>query len=157
MKEIIEEILGNYAFPEGVAWKRCRFGSGEVIIKKGEIGRSLFFIEEGTVRVLGEGELNENRKISPGLCDLSQGAVFGDICLYGSHVRTASIATVSDVRLVEIDSEMLSSYLDNHPTQGYLFLKALFGIMVNRLELANHRIEYLLAWGIKVHDIDKYL
>ena len=29
--------------------------------------------------------------------------------------------------------------------------------MAKRLELANERIDKLLAWGIKAHDIDKYL
>jgi CRP/FNR family transcriptional regulator, cyclic AMP receptor protein len=157
MINIFSEILKNPLFPEGTAWQRRRFSTGEMIVHKGEIGKTLFFVEEGDVRVLGGAELEGNRKISPGLCDLKPGAIFGDVCLYGSHQRSASVMALSDVCVIEIDSGKLSKYLDDHPAQGYPFLKALFQIMSERLALANDRIEYLLAWGIKAHDIDKYL
>lgn len=157
MKELFNDILKNPLFPEGSAWCRRRFKAGEMIVQKGEIGKTLFFVEEGDVRVLGDAELEGNRKISPGLCDLQTGAIFGDVCLYGSHQRSASVMALGDVCVLEIDSAMLSVYLDEHPEQGYPFLKALFQIMSKRLALANDRIEYLLAWGIKAHDIDKYL
>jgi CRP/FNR family cyclic AMP-dependent transcriptional regulator len=157
MKDIFGDVLANAKFQEGVGWRRFSLKSGEMIIRKGEEGRTLFFVEEGAVRVLGGAELEGNRRISPGLCDLGEGSVFGDVCLYGLRERTASVAALTDVRLLEIRSDMLSVYLDDHPVQGYLFLKALFQIMSNRFELANERIEQLLAWGIKAHEIDKYL
>jgi CRP/FNR family transcriptional regulator, cyclic AMP receptor protein len=157
MKDIFGEILKNPLFPEGTAWTRLKFKAGEMIVQKGEIGKTLFLVEEGNVRVLGGAELEGNRKISPGLCDLQPGAIFGDVCLYGTHQRSASVMALNDVCVLEIDSGMLSIYLDEHPAQGYPFLKALFQIMSKRLALANDRIEYLLAWGIKAHDIDKYL
>ena len=135
MKHILNDILSSSQFSEGTAWKRLSYKVGEKIIEKGEIGSSLFLVEHGTVRVLG-------------------GA---DICLYGSHRRTASVVCLTDVCILEIRSDLLSVYLDDHPVQGYLFLKGLFEIMAKRLELANDRIDKLLAWGIKAHDIDKYL
>lgn len=157
MKDILSDILKNPQFAESVAWKRCSFGAGQVVIRKGEVGKTLFFVEQGQVRVLGGAELEGDRKISPGLCDLPPGSIFGDICLYGSHQRTASVVALTETSLLEIRSDMLSVYLDDHPVQGYLFLKGLFEIMAKRLGLANERIEYLLAWGIKAHEIDKYL
>lgn len=157
MKEIFRDIVGNTEFQEGVAWKRYKVNTGEMIIRKGELGKTLFFIEEGTVRVLGDAELGENQRISPGLCDLEAGAIFGDVCLYECGERTASVVALTDVCLLEVDGDMLSVYLDQHPDQGYIFLKELFQIMSKRLALANNRIGHLLAWGIKAHDIDKYL
>lgn len=157
MKHILNDILNSPRFSEGTAWKRLYYKAGEKIIEKGEIGSSLFLVEEGTVRVLGGAELDGEVRIMPGLCDLGEGSVFGDVCLYGSHQRTATVVCLTEVEVLEIRSDMLSVYLDDHPVQGYLFLKALFGIMAKRLELANERIDKLLAWGIKAHDIDKYL
>jgi len=157
MKYILNDILSSPQFSEGTAWKRLSYKVGEKIIEKGEIGSSLFLVEKGTVRVLGGAELDGEIRITPGLCDLGAGALFGDICLYGSHRRTASVVGLTDVCILEIRSDLLSVYLDDHPVQGYLFLKALFEIMAERLELANERIDKLLAWGIKAHDIDKYL
>lgn len=157
MKQILYEIISNPQFTEGSAWTRRQYHSGEKIIEKGAIGNTLFFVEEGRVRVLGGAEIDNAIRISPGLCDLQAGALFGDICLYGAHRRTASVVALTDANVLEIRSDMLSVFLDDHPIQGYLFLKALFQIMADRLELANERIEKLLAWGIKAHDIDKYL
>ena len=157
MKQILNEILTDPKFAEGTAWKRRNYTVGEKIIEKGALGSTLFFVEEGRVRVQGGAEIEENKQINPGLCDLEAGAVFGDISLYGTHRRTASVVALTEVRVLEIRSDMLSVYLDDHPVLGYLFLKALFQIMVLRLELANDRIEKLLVWGLKVHDIDKYL
>lgn len=157
MKQILDEILSSPQFSEGSAWKRVVYTAGEKIIEKGDVGSTLVLIEEGAVRVLGGAELEGNIKITPGICDLDAGAVFGDICLYGTHRRTASVVALKNTRVLEIRTDMLSVYLDDHPIEGYLFLKALFEIMATRLETANERIEKLLAWGIKAHEIDKYL
>ncbi|MCK9606010.1 MAG: cyclic nucleotide-binding domain-containing protein [Methylomonas sp.] len=157
MKQVLDEILNSPQFVEGAAWRRVRYKANEKIIEKGELGSSMFLIEVGNVRVLGGAELEKDIKITPGLCDLDAGSVFGDICLYGMHRRTASVIALTDVSILEIRSDMLSVYLDDHPIEGYLFLKGLFEIMAIRLETANDRIEKLLAWGIKAHDIDKYL
>jgi CRP-like cAMP-binding protein len=157
MQQLLNEILAKPDLIEGVAWKRSWYGPNERIIEKEDLGNSLFFVEEGIVRVLGETEIEGNVKLAPGFCDLQEGALFGDICLYDSHKRTASVVAVTNVCVLEIQSSELSHYLDAHPAFGYQFLKELFKIMVDRLELANKRIEYLLAWGLKVHDINKYL
>lgn len=157
MKQILDQILSSPQFPEGTAWCRRYYSAGEKIIEKGELGDSLYLLEKGNVRVLGEAEIEGNVRVVPGLCDLEQGALFGDVCLYSGHRRTASVKALSDVCVLEINSKKLTVYLDAHPEQGYLFLKSLFEIMSTRLALANERIDRLLAWGIKAHDIDKYL
>ena len=82
MKHIVSDILSNPQFIEGSAWKRRVYKAGEKIIEKGELGSSLFFVESGMVRVLGGAELDGDIRITPGLCDLGVGALFGDGCLY---------------------------------------------------------------------------
>ena len=157
MKEILNEILKSSRMPEGIAWRRLDFKSEQLIIQKGDIGRTLFYIEKGMVRVLGDATLEENRRISHSICDMRDGDIFGDVCLYGENQRTATIKALTDVQVLEVRTDSLSVYLDDHPILGYIFLKKLFEIMTNRLSLANDRIENLLAWGIKAHAIDKYL
>lgn len=157
IKEIVSEIITTPRFQEGSAWKRIDCMPGDIIVRKGDLGKTLFLIKSGTVRVLGDTDVDGKKKLSHGLCDLSEGSVFGDICLFGMRKRTASVTAIDEVSLIELDSEILRVYLDDHPVMGYLFLKSLFQVMTNRLELANERIENLLAWGLKVHDIDKYL
>ncbi len=157
MEQIIYEIIADVEFPENVAWQKKTYNSGEKIIEKNQLGNQLYYIEKGQIRVLGGAEIDGDIKVIPGLCDLGVGALIGDVCLYGTHRRTASVVAISTVNTIEIRSDMLSEYLDTHPIQGYLFLKKLLKIVNERLELANERIDNLLAWGIKAHDIDKYL
>ncbi|MDD5578046.1 MAG: cyclic nucleotide-binding domain-containing protein [Methylobacter sp.] len=157
MKIPIEDMLIDPEFPEGIAWNRRRFHANEVIVKEGEVGKSLFLIEEGLLRVTIHVELKEQRNVKPGIRDLEKGDIFGEVCLYKSQVRNASVNAVTAGCLLEIDGERLGIYLDAHPVQGYLFYKGLFEILVERVNLGNHRIEYLLAWGLKAHGIEKHL
>lgn len=157
MKDSIKNIVDDPQFTEGLAWVRRRFQANETIVKAGEMGNSLFFIEDGKLRVSVHVELEERRKVQPGVSDLEQGAIFGETCLYESHVRTASVIAISDGSLLELDGKMLSAYLDEHPVQGYLFFKRLFEIIFDRLNRGNRTIESLLAWGLKAHGIDTHL
>ncbi len=157
LKDSIKEIVGDLNFTEGVAWVRRHFLANEVIVKEGELGKSLFFIEEGKLRVSIHVELEERRKVQPGISDLEQGEIFGETCLYESRLRTASVIAITDGCLLEIDGEKLNAYLNNHPVQGYWFFRRLFEILFERMDRNNHTIEYLLAWGLKAHGIDTYL
>lgn len=157
MKQLLKQILAAKQLPEGVAWKRHEFKVNSIIVRKGEIGKSLFYIEKGTLRVIGDVQLEKQKQIHPGVCDLTSGSVFGEICLHHSQVRMATVTAATDAVVLEIEGEALSAYLDDNPIQGYLFYKQLFEIMINRLNMANQRIENLMAWGLKVHEIDKYL
>jgi len=153
----LHEILENPQFEEGVAWNQRDFKANEEIVKQGELGETLFVIEEGTLRVTGSVELDEKKNMQTGICDLEKGSVFGETCLHESSPRMATVIAVTDARIIEVDGLRLSIFLDAHPILGYLFYKNLFEISVSRLNKANQRVENLMAWGLKVHDINKYL
>jgi len=157
LKESIKNIVDDPTFTEGVAWIRRHFQANETIVKEGELGKCLYFIEEGKLRVSVQVELEERRRVQPGINDLGQGEVFGETCLYELRARTASVIAITDGSLLEIDGEKLNIYLNDHPTQGYLFFRRLFEIIFERMNRGNHTIECLLAWGLKAHGIDTYL
>ena len=157
MEQLLKQILLAEQLREGIAWKRHLYRANAVVVKRGEIGKTLFYIEKGVLRVVGNVELDKQKQIHPGVCDLTSGSIFGEICLHRSQIRTATVLAATDAELLEINGEALSFYLDDNPVQGYLFYKRLFEIMINRLEVANQRFENLMSWGLKVHDIDKYL
>ncbi|MCK5667219.1 MAG: cyclic nucleotide-binding domain-containing protein [Thiotrichaceae bacterium] len=157
MNNTLRDILDDPHFPEGSAWERRYFHNNDVILEEGQQGGSLFFIEKGRLRVAGNIELEEHKHIQPGIWELEAGELFGEIALYESQLRTASVRATSDGCLVEINGEKLGIYLDAHPSIGYLFYKDLFEILINRLNRANHRVNDLFAWGLKVHDIEQHL
>lgn len=157
LNELIETITSKLDFPEGVAWKSRTFQANEVVLHEGDIGKSFFVVQEGKLRVSVNVALEERRKVRPGICELTVGDIFGEVCLYETGIRTASVAAVTEGHLLEIDGASLSSYLDEHPVYGYLFYKGLFEILTKRLAFENHRVESLLAWGLKAHDIERHL
>lgn len=149
MENLINQIIDDPTFIKGIAWNRWSFYANETIIKEGDVGKSLFFVESGQLRVSVHVELEERRNLKTGLSDLGKGDLFGDTCLHKSSIRTASVIAITDGCLLEINGEKLGRYLDEHPTKGYIFYKKLFEILFNRLSNGNRRIEYLLAWGLK--------
>ena len=157
MKTSIENIINDPDFPEDIAWKSRRFHANEIIVHKGEVGKSFFFIEEGKLRVTVHVELEERRNIQAGISDLEEGNFFGEISLFESRIRTASVTALTDGRLLEFDGEMLSAYFDKNPIQGYLFFKHLFETLIIRMTSGIHKIESLMAWGLKAHGISKHL
>ncbi len=157
MKNIIKDIIKAPQFSEGVSWKRKKYVVNEVVVKEGELASSLFFVETGELNVSRHVGLGGEKGIQPGVGKLKQGAVFGESCLHSVLPRIATVMAATDVTLLELDGERLSIYLDDNPIKGYLFYKSLFDIVISRLNNANHTVETLMAWGLKAHDIDKYL
>jgi CRP-like cAMP-binding protein len=156
LKHILKKILQAPQLKEGVAWSRRHFAPNDVVVQKGDVGKTLFIVESGKLQVAGTVEL-ENKSIKSGLCEFGPGSVFGEMCLHHTQLRMATVTAMTDAELLEIDGQKLSIYLDDHPIDGYLFYKALFEVITSRLDIANQRIENLMAWGLKVHEIEKFL
>ena len=154
---MLKEIIADPNFPEDVAWTRRGFAVNQIIVREGDLGHSLYLIEEGELRVTGRVELEDSRLVHPGICDLQKGDLFGELCLFDSSQRTASVIAVTDGELLEIEGRLLSTYLDKHPVHGYQLLRELFITLINRLGRANQRVEHLFAWGLKAHGIDQHL
>ncbi|MBT8146151.1 MAG: cyclic nucleotide-binding domain-containing protein [Gammaproteobacteria bacterium] len=157
MQDLITKIIQDPEFPEGEAWRRRSFKANETIVREGEEDRTMYLVESGSMRVSRRVELEDDRHIQPGLADLGPGDLFGELGLFESHARTASVVAIDHGVLVGIDCERLSQYLERHPELGYQAFKQLFMVFIDRLSRANQRVEQLFAWGLKVHGIDQHL
>ena len=157
MRDIVQEILNDPTFMEGIGWKKRYFQANEIIFHGGEPSKSLFFIEEGALRVTVQVELENSKNMHPGICDMEAGEIFGETCFQESGMRNASVTAITDGYVVEIDAEKLNVYLDANPVKGHLFFKKLLLIIFDRLQHNNRRIETLLAWGLKTNDFLKHL
>lgn len=157
MKNLLREIIQDPEFPEGKAWVRRRFSPNEVIVREGEKARKMYLVESGSLRVSGRVRLEDDRTIQPGLHDLGPDDLFGELTLFAEHPRTASVLALDEGELLEIDCRQLSAYLEQRPEVGYALLKIMFQVLIGRLGKANQRVEQLMAWGLKVHGIDRHL
>jgi len=157
LRDIVQEILHDPTFMEGIGWKKRYFQTNEIIFRVGEPSKSLFFIEEGTLRVTVQVELEKSKNMHTGICDMDAGEIFGETCFLESGMRNASVTAITDGYAVEINAEKLNAYLDANPGKGHLFFKKLLLTIFERLQQDNRRIESLLAWGFKANDLIKYL
>ena len=154
---ILLQLIKDPLFAEGTAWTRRCFQNNEIVVKEGEKGGSIFLIEKGSLRVSGNIDLEKQKQIKAGIWELVEGEIFGELALQEKQIRTASVRAISNGCLVEIYGDRLIAYLDEHPQQGYLFYKEVYEILLAKLNQANHRVNDLFAWGLKVHNIDQHL
>ena len=75
-----------------------------VIVRKGDPAQAMFFVMEGEVQV----------EVSPRPIRLTAGQYFGEIALVKDIERTASVVTMSEVRLLVLDAKDFRKLLEKH-------------------------------------------
>jgi CRP-like cAMP-binding protein len=85
-----------------------RLPAGSFVIREGEPGNSFFFVAGGDLRVFATDGLGRQTE----LAKLGEGAVFGEMALLSAQPRSASVACVSDVDVLEVGRQSLASLAD---------------------------------------------
>jgi CRP-like cAMP-binding protein len=124
--------------------REVTFAEGDVVMKEGDFGDTLYIIEKGTVEVAKcltmEGMDDDSavgaNKVFTRL-DASQHAVFGEIALLEDTKRTATIRAVTDCVLLEIRKDDFLQLAENDNQLGYRILLNLAGIVSARLRKAD--------------------
>ena len=157
MNEYLLTVLKHEEFKEGEHWKRISVTAGTDIIRQGDAGRTFYLIESGRLRVLGHVGLGDDKHVNHGVCDLNPGEVVGELGLFDSEPRCATVQAIEDCTLIEIDGDKLISFLNEHTDMGFKLLRSLMGVMVGRIRKSNEKVFSLLAWGLKAYQIEKDL
>src|SRR5690606_214747 len=118
-RELSEPELALFA----TASERREVGSGEVIFRRGELGRSMFIVESGQIR-LEFGDGMPDKLIGPR-------EFFGELTLFiGDHTRVANaVATTSTVMHV-IEQQTYDRLLDTEPRVLAQFMRRSFAYLV---------------------------
>lgn len=156
MSQTLAHILTAPAFPRDI-WTRRNVSANDVIIRAGDRDRRVYLIEQGTFAVSTSVDLDDNRRVRPGISTLGPGKFVGEYCLFNDVPRTATVTAATAGRVVEIDAVGLTLYLDDHPEIGYRVLKELHQSLVAHLNKSNSRVDHLFAWGLKAHGIARHL
>lgn len=153
----LQSLLQHPGFAEGSYWHRADYPANHCLFRAGDPGGEVYVLLSGRVRVTGDVSLDDERHIRPGVCDLGPGAVFGELALFDAGPRSASVTTLEPVELAVLDGVELLRFFDAHPDIGYPVLREIIEMLVGRLRLTNDKVWSLLAWGLKVHSIDRLL
>ncbi len=112
------------------------FKAGDPIIIEGDAGDTAFFIVNGSVEVvLGEGD---KAKV---VGTLSEGEVFGEMCLIEPGPRSATVIALSDTECLSTTYGEFIQAIEDHPERAVGFMKTL----VRRLRQMNELMESMGA------------
>jgi cAMP-dependent protein kinase regulator len=94
-------------------------GPGDMIIKEGEAGDSIFIIVSGQVSIFRRDE----DKNEVWITNLGEGSFFGEFGYFSGQKRFASVKAVEDTTLLEISRKDLESVTAKHPRVRDVLLK----------------------------------
>lgn len=85
-----------------------RLPAGALVIREGEPGDAFFFVASGRLRVYATDGLGRQTE----LAELGEGAVFGEMALLSAQPRSASVACLTEVDLLEVGRQSLAQLAD---------------------------------------------
>ena len=84
------------------------YGDGEVIVREGAAGTSMFVVQSGHVVVTVGPERQEVARIAAG-------GYFGEMSLLTGAPRSATVTAKGDCQVLEIDADAFRTYVRDHP------------------------------------------
>ncbi len=88
-----------------------QFGAGEMLVRSGEAGESMFIVRSGRAEVIGHTADGQIRH----LAEIGRGVVTGEMALMTGEPRNASVRAITDVEVIEMDREGLTRLFKEHP------------------------------------------
>ena len=115
-----------------------RFSPGETIVRRGERGKEMYVIIEGTTHVLA-GDGGSRRPIA----EFHRGDVFGEMGLVRHDERTADVVAAGEVEVLAVDERFLERIQKRYPRIASRVFLNLTRILSDRLQATTER--YLAA------------
>ncbi|KAJ3272349.1 hypothetical protein HDV01_005783 [Terramyces sp. JEL0728] len=85
-----------------------KFSPGDVVISQGDLGKAVFFIIKGALKVISEdGEIE--------FAELNSGTYFGEIAIVFDSHRTATVVAKTNCILMVLTAEKVNQILDHYP------------------------------------------
>jgi CRP/FNR family cyclic AMP-dependent transcriptional regulator len=104
------------------------WADGEVIVRQGEVGNSMYVVQAGEVEVLRETDDGEVR-----LAVLGAGDFFGEMSIFEREVRSATVRACGEARVLTVDKRTLLKRIKEDPFLAVSILQT----MSNRIREVN--------------------
>jgi hypothetical protein len=88
-----------------------RVNAGQVVVREGEPGDTLYLIVQGTLRVSTKGQDGED----VALAALGAGDFFGEVALLTGRPRTATVSALTETELLALDRATVDRLRARHP------------------------------------------
>ncbi len=96
------------------------YKDGDVIVRQGDTGDSMYVIQEGQAEVVVEKEGREVR-----LRTIGQGEFIGEMAVFEREVRSATVRAVGDVRVLTVDRRGLLRRIQEDPSLAFRIMETM--------------------------------
>lgn len=104
------------------------YRDGEVIVEQGRTGQAMYVVQGGRVEVVQRSDNGEEQH----LAFLDAGDFFGEMAVFESEVRSATVRADGEARVLKIDKRTLLTRIREDPL-----------LAINLLKTMSHRIRHL--------------
>lgn len=96
------------------------YRDGEVIVQQGEVGNCMYVVQEGEVEAVAEGGGKEMR-----LRKLGPNDFFGEMALFGTETRSATVRALGTARVLTIDKKSFLGGIQEDPSLAFRVVKVM--------------------------------
>lgn len=93
------------------------YSAGDIIIKEGDIGNSLYILYEGTVQIRRNTPSNDQFAVVN--LTTEQNVFFGEVALIDKDTRSASVIALENCKALKLDGTRFKELCDKEPVLGY--------------------------------------
>lgn len=105
------------------------FNDGELIVRQGDVGRCMYFIQEGQAEII---ITKDGTEVLLRIAD--KGEIIGEMAIFEQEVRSASVRARGTVRALTLDKKTFFRRIHEDPTLAFRIVE----IMSKRIrELSN--------------------
>ena len=125
----------------GIA-KLQKFRAGEAIIRENEIGRELYVVINGSVRISKQIAAGEKMTFTT----LKKGSFFGELSLLTQKVHSATAEAVEDTEVMVISKIDFDRFIEATPQAGFKIFKVIIGEISELLKQMNNRFIDMMGY-----------
>lgn len=111
--------------------ERRRFSTGDVVMARGEVDRSLYLVASGSVEVfVADGRDERSVRIQ------GPGTILGEVAFFDGRPRSATVRAVTDAEVLRLGTEAFDVLAGRHPDLARRVVLDLGRILALRLRQA---------------------
>jgi len=96
------------------------YADGEVIVQQGESGNCMYVVQQGEVEAIAESGGREMR-----LRKLGPNDFFGEMALFGTETRSATVRALGPARVLTIDKKSFLGGIQEDPSLAFRIVKVM--------------------------------
>lgn len=127
-----------------------RVRKGQVLFREGESGDEMFVVREGTMLV----SKKVTGSVEQVLARFPPGDFFGEMALFDSSPRSATLQAETDAWLLVLDRPNLENLIEANPRAAAAFFFTLVQVFIERLRASGDLVAEVTRWGLEATGLD---